>query len=298
MKIKRLLLSAAAWMMIVPAVAQTVWHNPLTEGDEPYVQGRAWNAEIGQNYHRFPDRAKEMVRPSVWNLSLCSSGLLVDFFTNSDEIVIRYKVTGSKNADNIPKFTKSGIDIYRIDKDGVQHWVNLFGHYDFGKGNDDPIVWTFANLTPSDTKAGDEYRVYLPMYSEVENLEIGVHEGKTFHFAPNRKERPIVVYGTSIAMGASPSRNGNAWTNIPFSLCEQAGIAYGDQLLLRATHDGEPVLEAQLPLCHSFGDVAEHELLAYTNELMNLAFTMNQCSVVERYGIGYGPGWEVSFRPA
>ena len=91
---------------------------------------------------------------------------------------------------------------------------------------------------------------------------------------------------------------GNAWTNIPFSLCEQAGIAYGDQLLLRATHDGEPVLEAQLPLCHSFGDVAEHELLAYTNELMNLAFTMNQCSVVERYGIGYGPGWEVSFRPA
>ena len=125
MRIKRFLFSAAALVMMIPAVAQTVWHNPLTEGDEPFVQGRAWNAEIGQNYHRFPDRAKDMVRPAVWSLSLCSSGLFVDFFTNAEDIVIRYNVKNGKNADNIPKFAKSGIDIYRIDKDGVQHWVNL-----------------------------------------------------------------------------------------------------------------------------------------------------------------------------
>ncbi|MBQ4287204.1 MAG: SGNH/GDSL hydrolase family protein [Bacteroidales bacterium] len=214
MRIKRFLFSAAALVMMIPAVAQSVWHNPLTEGDEPFVQGRAWNAEIGQNYHRFPDRAKDMVRPAVWSLSLCSSGLFVDFFTNAEDIVIRYNVKNGKNADNIPKFAKSGIDIYRIDKDGVQHWVNLFGHYNFGKTNEDQIVWTFNKLSPSDAKNGDEYRIYLPMYSEVENLEIGVPEGKVFRFAPNRNERPIVVYGTSIAMGASPSRNGMAWTNI------------------------------------------------------------------------------------
>ena len=214
MKIRNFFLSAAALLMMVPAVAQTVWHNPLTEGEEPYVQGRAWNSEIGQTYHRFPDRAKDMVREAVWNLSLCSSGLLVDFFTNADKIVIRYNVKGNKNADNIPKVAKSGIDIYRIDKDGVQHWVSLFGHYNFGKTNSDQIVWTFDRLSPSDPKFGDEYKVYLPMYSEVENLEIGIPEGKVFRFAQNRKERPIVVYGTSIAMGASPSRNGNAWTNM------------------------------------------------------------------------------------
>lgn len=214
MKIRNFFLSAAALLMMVPAMAQTVWHNPLTEGEEPYVQGRAWNSEIGQTYHRFPDRAKGMVRDAVWNLSLCSSGLLVDFFTNADKIVIRYNVKGNKNADNIPKFAKSGIDIYRIDKDGVQHWVSLFGHYNFGKTNSDQIVWTFDRLSPSDSKFGDEYKVYLPMYSEVENLEIGIPEGKVFRFAQNRKERPIVVYGTSIAMGASPSRNGNAWTNM------------------------------------------------------------------------------------
>ena len=61
------------------------------------------------------------------------------------------------------------------------------------------------------------------------------------------------------------------------------------------THAGETVLDACVPLCHSFGDVAPGELLAYTNELMNVAFTMNQSSIVERYGISYGSDWLVAF---
>ncbi len=88
---------------------------------------------------------------------------------------------------------------------------------------------------------------------------------------------------------------GNAWTNIPFSVFEEAGFAYGDLLRVCVTHAGETVLDACVPLCHSFGDVAPGELLAYTNELMNVAFTMNQSSIVERYGISYGSDWLVAF---
>ena len=89
---------------------------------------------------------------------------------------------------------------------------------------------------------------------------------------------------------------GNAWTNIPQTLFEQAGIAYGDLLHLTVHHDGELVLEADLPLCRTFGEVGKGELLAYTNELMNVSFTMNQASIVERYGIGFGGDWTVEFR--
>ena len=88
---------------------------------------------------------------------------------------------------------------------------------------------------------------------------------------------------------------GNAWTNIPQALFEEAGIAYGDTLHLCVRHDDELVLETDLPLCRTFGEVAPGELLAYTNELMNVSFTMNQESVVERYGIGFGGDWTVSF---
>jgi len=88
---------------------------------------------------------------------------------------------------------------------------------------------------------------------------------------------------------------GNAWTNIPLALFEEAGFSYGDTLHLTVLHGAELVLEADLPLCRTFGEVGKGELLAYTNELMNVSFTMNQASIVERYGIGFGGDWTVTF---
>lgn len=87
---------------------------------------------------------------------------------------------------------------------------------------------------------------------------------------------------------------GNAWTNIPLALLKQAGFGYGDLLRLRVAHGDELVLDTPLPLCRTFGEVERGELLAYTNELMNVSFSLNQDSVVERYGIGYGSSWRVS----
>ena len=45
-------------------------------------------------------------------------------------------------------------------------------------------------------------------------MEIGVPEDRELRFIPASKEKPIVVYGTSIAQGACASRTGMAWTNI------------------------------------------------------------------------------------
>ena len=89
---------------------------------------------------------------------------------------------------------------------------------------------------------------------------------------------------------------GNAWTNIPQALAEEAGIAYGDLLHLVVRHGEELVLDAELPLVRTFGEVEKGELLAYTNELMNVSFGFNQDSLVERYGIGFGGDWMVTFR--
>lgn len=90
---------------------------------------------------------------------------------------------------------------------------------------------------------------------------------------------------------------GNAWTNIGFGLAREAGLGYGDMVRVRVAHAGQEVLDERMPLCRTFGEVAPGELLAYTNELMNLSFTMNQASVVERYGIGYGGDWRVEMCP-
>lgn len=91
---------------------------------------------------------------------------------------------------------------------------------------------------------------------------------------------------------------GNAWTNIPKALLDEAHIDFGTMVHLSLRHGGTTVLEDDMPLVHTFGEVGTGELLVYVNELMNVSFTMNQASVVERYGIGFGGDWQVSVRKA
>ena len=90
---------------------------------------------------------------------------------------------------------------------------------------------------------------------------------------------------------------GNAWTNIGLELAQKAGIGYGRDVHVELRHEDELVLDATVPLCHTFGDVAPGELLAYTNELMNISLCLNQASLVDELGIGFGPGWRVRISP-
>ena len=59
-----------------------------------------------------------------------------------------------------------------------------------------------------------EFQLFLPLYNGLSDLKIGVPDDKSFAFTPKRAEKPILVYGTSIAQGACASRPGMAWTNI------------------------------------------------------------------------------------
>ena len=45
------------------------------------------------------------------------------------------------------------------------------------------------------------------------SLKIGSDKGATFRFLPVINEKPVVIYGSSIVQGASPSRPGLTWTN-------------------------------------------------------------------------------------
>ena len=55
--------------------------------------------------------------------------------------------------------------------------------------------------------------IYLPLYSSVESLEIGLCEGSSLkeHSTPYSNELPIIYYGSSITQGACASRPGRAY---------------------------------------------------------------------------------------
>lgn len=193
--------------------AQTKWYSPFENcGDEPYVCGRAWNGELGKNFARLPERYKGKVTKAVWGLSRFGAGVSLRFFTNSKNISVRYVLAQRQGYLNMAWLNHSGVDLYGADAKGTLHWI---GNHMNWKVNGDTVTFAYNGLDfPAVTAEGTEFRLYLPPYNEVSVAEIGVDDGAKFEFKREKRAKPIVVYGSSIVNGASPSRPGLMFTNI------------------------------------------------------------------------------------
>ena len=184
------------------------WFNPMDAGF-PVVQNQGWTSETGGTYYRLPDRAQQNVRGAVWNLSRHSAGLAIHFYSNAPKIWVRYVVDGPQAMHHMPATGVSGLDLYGIDQDGKCR--RFFGFFN-GYPQADTLVTAFVNDRMNQFhNHGYEFRLYLPLYNSVRSLEIGVPQDSEFSFIPVSKEKPIVLYGTSIEHGAVASRPGMAW---------------------------------------------------------------------------------------
>ncbi len=190
------------------AQTQYKWENPCNQTFQ-VIKGQAFCNELKGTYARLPDRAKDKVRKPLWDLSRQSAGLSICFYSNAPEIKVRYKVNGGLSMPHMPCTGVSGVDLYAQDINGRQRWCG------FSFSFNDTITYTFSNLTyETDPKKGYEYQLFLPLYNSVTWMEIGVPTDASFSFIPASKEKPLVIYGTSIAQGACASRPGMAWGNI------------------------------------------------------------------------------------
>ncbi|SFD09627.1 Lysophospholipase L1 [Chitinophaga sp. CF118] len=179
------------------------WWNPA-KNNFPAIEGQAWPEEVAATYDRLPARAEKTVQSNVWNLSHQSAGLSIRFRTSAKEIIVRYTVTGDLAMQHMPATGVSGVDLYAIDPNGAWKWAA--GRYNFG----DTITYRFSALSDE----AREYRLYLPLYNKVKWMELGVPDHDSIVPLQKRKEKPIVVYGTSIAQGGCASRPGLAWTSL------------------------------------------------------------------------------------
>jgi lysophospholipase L1-like esterase len=178
-----------------------IWHNPLETLTK--IQGQGWS-DIG--YNRLPNAAKALIRKPVWSLSRHAAGLSIRFTTDADSLQIAYEVDGNIAMNHMPATGVSGVDLYG--KNDAGSWLWYRGKNTFGE------TVQFDYKTAKSPQEGREYQLYLPLYNTCKNLKIGIPKGGVITFLPQRKEKPIVVYGTSIAQGACASRPGMAWTNI------------------------------------------------------------------------------------
>ena len=171
-----------------------------------HIQGSP-SAEVSNPFQRFPDSLKNKVRERVWELSQNSTGLQLNFSTNSSVIMLRYQTEGDLGFPHMPPTGVSGVDLYL--KDSLQNWQWAKGQFNFG----DTITYNFK-LTDEQVKGYNaQYLLYLPLYANVKWMKIGVHKNSKFIESPFNEASPIVVYGTSISQGACAGRPGTAWTS-------------------------------------------------------------------------------------
>ncbi|WP_018625910.1 SGNH/GDSL hydrolase family protein [Niabella aurantiaca] len=183
------------------------WWNP-EENTYPVIEGRRWpNHEMKSFYSRLPARAEKLVRTPVWGLSRNAAGLIIRFKTNAKQLTVRYAVTSRLNMPHFSSTGASGLDLYSLNAEGRWNWSP--GGFSFG----DTITYRY-DLSGNE---GDPQRVfvlYLPTYNTVKWLRIGVPREASFTPLEARKERPVIVYGTSVTQGACASRPGMAWPSI------------------------------------------------------------------------------------
>lgn len=182
--------------------------NPATDAAK-VLEGQGWAGEVNNFYDRLPARAEKMVSEGIWELASQTAGLQLRFRTNADEIIIRYIVGGNIQMPHMPATGVSGVDLYSKNIDGKWKWAA--GRFSFG----DTITYHFSNLVTTDQHVRNrDYTLYLPLYNSVKWMEIAVAKPSVFTPLPARIDRPIIVYGTSIAQGACATRPGLAWSSI------------------------------------------------------------------------------------
>lgn len=186
------------------------WFDPVTESAFQF-QGQGWQHQVlASPYHRFPAKAEQTVRKAVWNLSNHNAGITVTFATDADEIKIIYGVTSRLAMPHMPATGVSGVDLY-VNKEATDSPVWCKPQYKHG----DTLTYTYTALNSFDpTSKVKYYSLSLPLYNSVKWMKIGLSKDAQLESSPLLSQKPIVVYGTSIAQGGCASRPGMAWTNI------------------------------------------------------------------------------------
>ena len=162
------------------------------------------------HYSRLPDSLQTKVREKLWYLGQNSAGMAVRFATDATSIYVKYKPLNNFAMNHMAPTGVKGMDLYILMPGNK--WAHAGTVLPSSKGE---TAKAFIKDMP---KTGmREYMLFLPLYDGVEYLQIGINKGAVIKQPvadlPYRN-KPLVMYGTSIMQGGCASRPGMAHTNI------------------------------------------------------------------------------------
>ena len=205
--------------LICGLLASSLFASVAAEGKEPlkYVDALSFRMinkgfkDTETPFTRLPKSLKDSVRPNLWNRSECSSGLGIRFATNSKRVGVRYTLLWNAHMNHMADTGIKGSDLYILNDAGLWEYVNSARP---NPDKDKKVEQVFVeNL---DGKM-HEYLIYLPLYDGVTSMDVAVDKSaeiKLPEVDSPRKDKKVVIYGTSILQGGCSSRTGSMGTNI------------------------------------------------------------------------------------
>ena len=178
--------------------------------------------ETTNPYHRVEVANVEGISKSEANLLKMSSGLAIVFKTDAKSIWVKaqYGPASSWNP-CAPLASTTGFNLFIKDSNNEWTWAASKAHKIAPNKDNLEALSAPLQLIKGLVKGEKECLLYLPLYSELVGLEIGVNEGATIDALPNPFRRTIAVFGSSFTHGSCASGAGLTW---PAFLSRSTGL--------------------------------------------------------------------------
>lgn len=208
---KRLIIVALLWACTLGLYAQDASGYVFTEASELTLIGKLMDTP--NPYHRVDTVVYKGFTPHENFQVRCSAGLAVAFRTDSPSVRIRHTGNFSHRSSSTTGHAQHGYDLY-IKKNG--EWVWAISR---GANLDNPEKE--ISLIRNTGNSMKEYLLYLPIYSELTSLKIGIEEGCVLEAIDPPFRHRVAIYGSSFTQGISISRAGMAY---PAQFTRHTGI--------------------------------------------------------------------------
>ena len=170
--------------------------------------------ETTNPYHRVEVANVEGITKSEANRLKLASGLAVAFKTNASSIYVKatYTATSSWNA-YTPLVTTTGFSLFIKDVKGEWTWAAAKAHKlaPTAKVLDAGLLNRPLEVINGMVEGEKECILYLPLYSELTSVEIGVESGAKIEALPNPFRHNIAVFGSSYTHGYCASGPALTW---------------------------------------------------------------------------------------
>jgi hypothetical protein len=184
-----------------PNLASLQWLEPFDQ--RLTLRGLGWIEENrrAMNFQRLPRRRGVKYSKGVRDEMKSPAGVFLSFFSDSPRIAIRMELASPVSMNHMTTVGAGGAELYL--RDGL-HWHSVaVAKPPFGKVRFEQIL--IERMLPKIR----EYRLYLPLYKELEELSLGLEGDCQIMPAPGAAGRPIVFYGTSITQGGCANTPGS-----------------------------------------------------------------------------------------